>query len=338
MDVESSIAPIGVNFQGLSIHFFAKSSLFSIGSTLSVPMKMDTATAELTRPSVARMCIEMDLLKKIPGRIWIGCGETGYWQKVTYEKVPKYCVKCYKQGHDSSECKDVGGKNEYRVEEQVQQKKEIQGEGVQQVWKQAGLNLELGDRNLFNNGKAVVEPYMIVGESSHRIEENDLRPDMAFEGNSVSRSYQEEGYLQRISDDHVEDASEDSSDAESNDSDLEIGDGDSKSVQLEDKEGRVKGGKVGVYFCLSARAAMTVARNSLLNRDELKEVLLRDKEYLDAQCRAMVIPETKISPDVLMRTQVDSGGDQTVVKKRGRKKKAGRKRKSAKADGPLKSQ
>ena len=94
VDMESTIEPIWVNFQGLPIHFFAKSSLFSIRSTLGVPMKMDTVTAELTRPSVARMCIDMDLLKKFLGRIWIGSGETGYWQKVTYERVPKYCAKC----------------------------------------------------------------------------------------------------------------------------------------------------------------------------------------------------------------------------------------------------
>ncbi|KAM7469883.1 hypothetical protein LguiA_008066 [Lonicera macranthoides] len=46
-------------------------------------MKMDAATTKLTRPSVAWTCIEMDLLKKFPARIWIGSGTNGFQQKVT---------------------------------------------------------------------------------------------------------------------------------------------------------------------------------------------------------------------------------------------------------------
>lgn len=102
---ESSIAPIWVSFPHLPVHFFSKESLFSIGSTLGKPMRRDAATANLTRPSVARVCMEMDLLKKFPHRIWLECGVNGFWQPVTYEKVPKYCTNCLKQGHDLEECK-----------------------------------------------------------------------------------------------------------------------------------------------------------------------------------------------------------------------------------------
>ena len=62
-------------------------------------MKMDTTTATLSRPSLARVCIQMDLMKIFPNITWIGCGTGGFWQEVLYEKNSKYCILCSKQGH-----------------------------------------------------------------------------------------------------------------------------------------------------------------------------------------------------------------------------------------------
>lgn len=66
---------------------------------------MDVATVILARPSIARICIKMDLLKIFPSWIWIGCKNKGFWQKVIYKKIPKYCLTCLKQGHDHKKCK-----------------------------------------------------------------------------------------------------------------------------------------------------------------------------------------------------------------------------------------
>ncbi|KAM7462626.1 hypothetical protein LguiA_030747 [Lonicera macranthoides] len=109
IDAESALAPVWVSFPLLPINFLKKESLFSIGKTLGQPLKMDSATVDLTKPSVARVCIEMNLLKKFQARIWIGCGLNGFWQRVLYEKVPKYCSKCFKKGHEVFECKIDGG-------------------------------------------------------------------------------------------------------------------------------------------------------------------------------------------------------------------------------------
>lgn len=105
LDVESSIAPVWVSFPLLPVQFFDKQSLFPIASALGAPMKADAATATLVRPSVAKVCVEMDLLKKFPNRVWIGCGDSGFWQLVQYEKVPMYCTKCMKQRHEKAQCK-----------------------------------------------------------------------------------------------------------------------------------------------------------------------------------------------------------------------------------------
>lgn len=68
---------------------------------------LDAATADLPRPSVARICVELDLLKKLPRRIWLECGNSihGFRQEIVYEELPNYCKHCKHLGHEISICK-----------------------------------------------------------------------------------------------------------------------------------------------------------------------------------------------------------------------------------------
>ncbi|KAF8378809.1 hypothetical protein HHK36_030158 [Tetracentron sinense] len=102
--LEPSIVLIWVSFPNLPIHLFNNSALESIGSILGKVLKIDGPTKTFTRPSVARVCIEMDILKKNPDRFWLGVGDQGRWQQVEYEKKYKFCLKCKKLGHDDATC------------------------------------------------------------------------------------------------------------------------------------------------------------------------------------------------------------------------------------------
>ena len=51
-----------------------------------------------SRPSVARVCVEVDLLKKNPNRVWLNMGQYE-GQKIVYEKDLRYCTSCSKEGH-----------------------------------------------------------------------------------------------------------------------------------------------------------------------------------------------------------------------------------------------
>lgn len=54
----------------------------------------------------------MDLLKDYIQRVWIAGASKGFWQKVEYERIPNYCSKCCKQGHNDVACKiDIGKKD-----------------------------------------------------------------------------------------------------------------------------------------------------------------------------------------------------------------------------------
>ncbi|XP_071906094.1 uncharacterized protein [Coffea arabica] len=104
---ESSRAPVWIALEHLPIHFFDKASLFSIASTIGNPLQIDAATASLARPSVARLCVDLDISKELPARVWIGTGSHGFWQRVLYENLPLYCLLCSRQGHSSDGCRQT---------------------------------------------------------------------------------------------------------------------------------------------------------------------------------------------------------------------------------------
>jgi hypothetical protein len=88
----------------LPLHLFNYNALMRIGASLGSPMKIDHSTFSDIRPSVARLCIEMDLIGAFPERLWIGDDTLGFWQHVVYENVPFYCHQCFKLGHNKSSC------------------------------------------------------------------------------------------------------------------------------------------------------------------------------------------------------------------------------------------
>ncbi|KAG6507100.1 hypothetical protein ZIOFF_032441 [Zingiber officinale] len=60
--------------------------------------------ADDSRLTMARVCVEIDLLKPKIEDFWIGIGEDRRLQKVIYERQPKYCLHCQHLGHSVEEC------------------------------------------------------------------------------------------------------------------------------------------------------------------------------------------------------------------------------------------
>ncbi|KAK4388255.1 hypothetical protein Sango_2432100 [Sesamum angolense] len=101
---ESPIVPVWVRLPELPIQFFDREALFSIARLLGMPLQMDVSTATLVRPSVARVCIEINLLEPLQMEIGLGFGTEMIIQPVVYERLPKYCATCKHLGHDDDEC------------------------------------------------------------------------------------------------------------------------------------------------------------------------------------------------------------------------------------------
>ncbi|XP_042016200.1 uncharacterized protein LOC121764210 [Salvia splendens] len=101
---ESPIAAIWCNLIGLPIHLFDQSALFAIGKLLGTTFQVDRATANKSRLSFARICIEIDITKPPPEEISLDiCGHEVV-QQVKWDKIPSYCGECKHVGHKSEVC------------------------------------------------------------------------------------------------------------------------------------------------------------------------------------------------------------------------------------------
>ncbi|VFQ90258.1 unnamed protein product [Cuscuta campestris] len=87
------------SLEGLPIHLFDSLALYSIANSIGKPLKTDAATASLSRPSVARICVEVDTSKELPHGVWIHLGQLIFHQPINYEDLPEYCPSCKSFGH-----------------------------------------------------------------------------------------------------------------------------------------------------------------------------------------------------------------------------------------------
>ena len=50
--------------------------------------------------------MEINLQRSLPKRVWIGQGESGFWQPISYDTLPLYCTNCSRLGHAVGNCSD----------------------------------------------------------------------------------------------------------------------------------------------------------------------------------------------------------------------------------------
>ncbi|WRX24226.1 protein of unknown function DUF4283 - like 10 [Theobroma cacao] len=86
---ESAVVPVWISFPNLKAHLFKKSALLLVAKTVKRPLFIDEATANGSRTSVARVCVEYDCRKPPLEQIWIivqnretGAVTSGYSQKL----------------------------------------------------------------------------------------------------------------------------------------------------------------------------------------------------------------------------------------------------------------
>ncbi|KAH0464111.1 hypothetical protein IEQ34_006897 [Dendrobium chrysotoxum] len=78
--------------------------LHGLGSIFGRPLKIDHATSIGSRPSVARVLMELDVFKHFPDKVWVGPDNLGYIQSMVMEDFPSYCSHCKSLGQSKSEC------------------------------------------------------------------------------------------------------------------------------------------------------------------------------------------------------------------------------------------
>ncbi|XP_060212213.1 uncharacterized protein LOC132639829 [Lycium barbarum] len=124
-DVDSPIVPTWVLLPSLPIHCHSWHYVKQIVGTIGTPLSMDLATENRTRPSMAKVRVEIDLTKPKIDSVWIGVEDDdsplkGFTQKIEYENVPKYCRHCKLLGHSILQCRHAEKKKEDAKEKHIE--------------------------------------------------------------------------------------------------------------------------------------------------------------------------------------------------------------------------
>lgn len=104
-DEDSPVVPVWIELPGLPPNFYNRGMLQSIACSIGPVLQIDQNTLCLTRADAARVCVQMDVSKQRPERVWVGAGSNGNWQRIFYPAWPLFCTGCKHLGHESSKCK-----------------------------------------------------------------------------------------------------------------------------------------------------------------------------------------------------------------------------------------
>nr|XP_016496201.1 PREDICTED: uncharacterized protein LOC107815190 [Nicotiana tabacum] len=123
------VTPAWVLLSGLPFHMHTWHYVKQILSSVGTPLVLDAATYERTRPSMAKIRVEVNLLKPLAESVFIGqeyedSPLDGYTQKLEYEGIPMYCKHCRKTRHNVIECRALEKKIATNVEEAQDKNKE----------------------------------------------------------------------------------------------------------------------------------------------------------------------------------------------------------------------
>ncbi|VFQ88783.1 unnamed protein product, partial [Cuscuta campestris] len=127
-DHENPIFPVWVSLTHLPIHLQEAKALHCIARSIGNLLMMDASTSAKTRPSVARFCVELDISKELPKKIWIDNGGMDFFQDISYENIPDYCCFCRKSGHLTGKCNEKESKQQDSLSSETYKNKEIKGQ------------------------------------------------------------------------------------------------------------------------------------------------------------------------------------------------------------------
>ncbi|KAK6791697.1 hypothetical protein RDI58_010778 [Solanum bulbocastanum] len=102
-----TLAPVWINLPNLPWHYYEWAALCRIVSSIGNPIIMDKATQSKTRPTMAKLKVEIDpLVHEVAVVIKNPKGEIEKFdQKIEYETIPAFCAHCKIQGHTALKCR-----------------------------------------------------------------------------------------------------------------------------------------------------------------------------------------------------------------------------------------
>ncbi|MQM18327.1 hypothetical protein Taro_051314, partial [Colocasia esculenta] len=115
---DSPVVPVWLHMPGLPANFFSEPMLRTIAGSIGPVLHIDQNTSRMIRADAAVVCVQLDVSKKLPDRVWVGVGGGGSWQPIVYPAPPLFCTSCSRLGHSTMNCKQsaTGGKKATTVQ------------------------------------------------------------------------------------------------------------------------------------------------------------------------------------------------------------------------------
>ncbi|KAI0511860.1 hypothetical protein KFK09_012494 [Dendrobium nobile] len=105
IEVASHVMSIWISFPNLRPRLFAPRILHDLGFVFGKPLKINNSTSSGSRPSVARILVELYVTKHYPDKIWIGPDNIGYVQYMVMEDFPQYYAHSFSFGQSKAACR-----------------------------------------------------------------------------------------------------------------------------------------------------------------------------------------------------------------------------------------
>ncbi|KAI0496281.1 hypothetical protein KFK09_022595 [Dendrobium nobile] len=97
-------APVWIRLPCLPLYCWDEGNLASIASRFGTPLYLDGNTFRWGKKEFARICVKVDLEKKLPNGVWIDGIAGRFFQRVEYEKINLLCYHCGCVGHELNTC------------------------------------------------------------------------------------------------------------------------------------------------------------------------------------------------------------------------------------------
>ncbi|KAI0498620.1 hypothetical protein KFK09_019510 [Dendrobium nobile] len=99
-------APVWIRLPCLPLYCWDEDKIARNASCFGSPMYIDGNTFRWSKRKFARVCVRIDLEKKLSNGVWVEGSAGRFFQRVEYEKIDLLCYQCGRVGHDSKICLD----------------------------------------------------------------------------------------------------------------------------------------------------------------------------------------------------------------------------------------
>ncbi|XP_072074324.1 uncharacterized protein [Arachis hypogaea] len=117
-----------IRIPNLPIELYNHHFLWRVESTIATMLKVDKATSIHSRGRFARICVEIDLSKKLVPRISV----LGNILNIKYEGLHLICFNCGIYGHRLESCGEISATGEVH-RAAVEEGKQVEAEGVLEI-------------------------------------------------------------------------------------------------------------------------------------------------------------------------------------------------------------